>query len=294
MTLASNANIDGFVLNVGTPLEGTTSTQIANAFQAAQNLNNGFQLFFSFDYLGGAAGPWSAADVEKVLQQYGALDQHYKVGGAPMVSTFEGVNNINDWPGIRSDVGGIYFVPDWTSLGPSGFASHLDVVDGAFSWDMWPVGATDITDSDDMAWKSAVGDKAFMMGVSPWFFTDLPGYGKAWVWRGDDMWHSRWEQVLEVKPSFVEIVTWNDYGESHYIGPIWQDGIPHDSGAKEDATWYVDGMPHDAWREVLPYYIQHINQRLQVSMGPARPTLTQRNSSSGTDSPRQPLAVAMA
>ena len=49
-----------------------------------------------------------------------------------MVSTFEGPqnSNINDWPTINSSIpGGIYFVPDWTSLGPGGFST--DLVDGA-------------------------------------------------------------------------------------------------------------------------------------------------------------------
>jgi hypothetical protein len=26
--------------------------------------------------------------------------------------------------------------------------------------------------------------------------------------------------VWNVKPEFVQIISWNDYGESHYIGPL--------------------------------------------------------------------------
>ena len=44
-----------------------------------------------------------------------------------------------------------------------------------------------------------------MMPVSPWFYTNLPQYKKNWVWRGDDMWHNRWQQVLKVQPQFVEV-----------------------------------------------------------------------------------------
>ena len=46
-----------------------------------------------------------------------------------------------------------------------------------------------------------------------------------------------------------QIITWNDYGESHYIGPIKSAGIPNGSQR------YVLSNPHDAWRELLPYYI---------------------------------------
>jgi glucan endo-1,3-alpha-glucosidase len=63
------------------------------------------------------------------------------------------------------------------------------------------------------------------------------------------MWFRRWNQTLSVLPEFVEIVTWNDYGESHYIGPIHEAGIP------TGADVYVDGYSHQAWLETLPYQI---------------------------------------
>ncbi|EON68507.1 hypothetical protein W97_07765 [Coniosporium apollinis CBS 100218] len=250
--LASEAGIDGFVLNIATPY-GNIAPQVANAFQAANQLGSRFKLLFSFDYLGGA-GPWPANEVINILKQYGPNAAYYKYNGKPLVSTFEGVNNINDWPNIRASVpGGIFFLPDWASLGPGGFSAHLDKVDGAFSWDMWPEGPNSMTTARDQEWQRMLGSKAYMMGVSPWFFTNLPGYGKQWTWRGDSLWYDRWEQVLALKPAFVQIVTWNDYGESHYIGPIYQPGVL--SGPNTNARAYVDGMPHDAWRNLLPYYI---------------------------------------
>ncbi|KAK4953845.1 Glucan endo-1,3-alpha-glucosidase agn1 [Elasticomyces elasticus] len=85
------------------------------------------------------------------------------------------------------------------------------------------------------------------------FYTDLPAYNKAWVWRGDDTWWRRWQQVLEVLPEFVEIVTWNDFGESHYVGPIYHPGVPNTPTA--NATAYVDGYSHQAWLRTLPYQI---------------------------------------
>ena len=120
---------------------------------------------------------------------------------------------------------------------------------------MWPDGPhdmpTDPASDPDVAWKGVNGQ--YMMGVSPWFFTDLPLYNKARLWRGDDLWHQRWEHVYDIKPQFVQIVTWNDFGESHYVGPIWNQGIPNQPNA--NAHRYVDGMPHDGWRALLPHYI---------------------------------------
>jgi len=253
MKLAKAAGIDGFVLNIAPPWAGAIGKQIATAFAAANDLDSGFKLFFSFDYLGGGAA-WDKDDVIEILKAYGSNSAHYQYNGKPYVSTFEGTQNINDWPTIRASVpGGITFVPDWTSLGPSGFATHLDIVDGAFSWDMWPAGPSSITDNNDKAWKSAINGKLYMMGVSPWFYTKLPGYNKEWVWRGDEMWHDCWQQVLDVEPQIVQIVSWNDYAESHYIGPIFEAGVP--DGSDTNAHPYVDGMAHDNWLDLLPHYI---------------------------------------
>ena len=131
----------------------------------------------------------------------------------------------------------------------------MDLIDGAFNWDIWPNGPHRMTTAEDEAYESALkpAGKSYMMGVSPWFYTNLPAYDKAWVWRGDGLWYHRWQQINEVLPEFVEIVTWNDFGESSYIGPIFEAGIPSSSGA--DAQPYVNGFPHQAWLETLPYQI---------------------------------------
>jgi glucan endo-1,3-alpha-glucosidase len=130
---AAEAGIDGFALNIGTPLSGNTETQIENAFKAVNGQS--FKLFFSFDYEGGTDGPWSASDVAKVLKKYASNKAHYKVDGAALASTFEGPDNAQDWAEggtIRSAVpGGIHFIPDWTSLGPDGISAKSKDIDGA-------------------------------------------------------------------------------------------------------------------------------------------------------------------
>ena len=78
------------------------------------------------------------------------------------------------------------------------------------------------------------------------------------------------KQALHVKPDFIEIVTWNDYGESHYISPIYQPGIPQSTNA--DARPYVDGYPHEAWLETLPYQIAAYKHAVNPSQHP-RPSV---------------------
>ena len=89
-----------------------------------------------------------------------------------------------------------------------------------------------------------------MMGVSPWLYTNLPQYGKNWVARGAGLWHARWRAAIAQKPPMVMVVTWNDFGESHYIGP-------HDDprGWPQGSAGYVKGNDHVGWRATLPAYI---------------------------------------
>lgn len=42
--------------------------------------------------------------------------------------------------------------------------------------------------------------------------------------------------------------TWNDFGESHYIGDRSQGTVDEQEGI------LVDGIPHVAWQKALPYY----------------------------------------
>ena len=82
---------------------------------------------------------------------------------------------------------GIYFVPGWTSKGPGW---RQDLIDGAFSWNVWPDGPNNMTTAPDQQWQAALkpAGKSYMMGVSPWFYTNLPGWGKAWTCKYIERW----------------------------------------------------------------------------------------------------------
>ncbi|KAG4222802.1 hypothetical protein PC116_g28726 [Phytophthora cactorum] len=59
------------------------------------------------------------------------------------------------------------------------------------------------------------------------------------------------EQILSVSPEFTEVITWNDAGESHYIGPCWAEGLT------EEILQYgnSDTMPHDGWQPLIASFI---------------------------------------
>lgn len=61
----------------------------------------------------------------------------------------------------------------------------------------------------------------------------------------------------------MQIVSWNDFGECHYIGPIFESGITNAPDA--DATAYVKEYPHEAWLQTLPYQIAAYKHSIKPS-----------------------------
>lgn len=59
------------------------------------------------------------------------------------------------------------------------------------------------------------------------------------------------EQVLTLQPDFVEVVTWNDAGEGHYVGNFWAEQIDGTS-----IGTYADGFNHKGWLQVITPFIQ--------------------------------------
>jgi Glycosyl hydrolase family 71 len=245
--LAQTAHIDAFALNIAYR-DSSVNTSLHHAFDAATA--KGFQLFLSFDYAGG--GPWPAGSVYDLARQFTGLPSYFHYKGQPLISTFEGPGNAGDWKTLKQQLN-CFFIPDWSSLGADA-AMKLGVADGLFSWNAWAWGNHPIDTYSDASYINSLNGKPYMMPASPWFFTNLPGYNKNWIWRGDDAWYDRWVQILWLQPEFVEIISWNDYGESHYIGPLYDQGMGAFTVGKAPYN-YASGMPHDGWRLFLPYLI---------------------------------------
>jgi len=69
--------------------------------------------------------------------------------------------------------------------------------------------------------------------------------------RGEQNLEYRFGQVLQLQPDFIEIQTWNDAGESHYMGNSWPEPI-----AGSNIGAYTDGYDHTGYKEILPAFIR--------------------------------------
>ncbi|CEJ83889.1 Putative Glycoside hydrolase family 71 [[Torrubiella] hemipterigena] len=250
MRRARDAGIDAFALNIG--VDSYTDTQLGFAYESAAR--NGMKVFISFDF-----NWWHTSDgnaVGQKIAQYKGRDAQLKVDGRTFASSFAGDGL--DVDAMRSAAGdNVYFVPNFH---PG--QSSSDKIDGALNWMGWDSDGNNKAPKDgrrvsvadgDNSYKSWLKGKSYLAPVSPWFFTHFGpevSFSKNWVFPGGSLLYDRWNTVLQQGFPMVEIVTWNDYGESHYIGPLKS---PHyDDG---NSKWTND-MPHDGWLELSKPFIK--------------------------------------
>ncbi|KAL4900408.1 glycosyl hydrolase family 71-domain-containing protein [Aspergillus multicolor] len=243
MKRAKSLGIDAYALNIG--VDPYTDAQLNLAYESAAN--NDMKVFISFDFNWYNTG--QGTQVGQKIAQYASRPAQLFVDGKVFVSSFAGdgldINAMRQAAGRE-----IYWAPNYHPE----YGTNLDGVDGLLNWMAWPNDGNNkaprpgaevtVEQGDEMYINTG---KDYIAPVSPWFFThfgpEVP-YSKNWVFPGDLLWYDRWQHVLTMKPRFIEIVTWNDYGESHYIGPL---SSPHtDDGASK---WCND-MPHDGWMDM--------------------------------------------
>jgi hypothetical protein len=238
---AHASGIDGFGLNIGstsyTDRALRTFFNAAEAFNSANGAN--FRSFVSFDY--GAYPGWTHDQVVGNITSYSSLKSYFKLNGKPWASTFSGDSSAGDWSSIKSATNA-FFIPNYQP------GAGSSVADGYLSWVAWP-DHTATVPNQDSNYKNT--GKPYMMPVSPWFYADT--YGKNWLWNTDQLWPSRWQQVYQYNPDYVELLTWNDWGESHYLGPLSQYAGAYPTGS--EVYTYNPKIVHDAWLNDLPYYI---------------------------------------
>ncbi|THV06172.1 glycoside hydrolase family 71 protein [Dendrothele bispora CBS 962.96] len=268
--LATNSDIDGFALNVGR--ERWQLDRVADCFEAASRTGSRIMFFLSFDMSSLPAE--NESDVELLLgylEKLGHSDRMFRLSGRVVVSTFAGERSLFGQPSLDKawffvkhriqDIVGvqIHYLPS-LFIDPAQYR-ELPCLDGVFHWNGgWPVhlhlksSRREIEcprlDSDQEHIIHLNG-KTYMAAVSPWFFTHYgaESWNKNWVYRGDDwLFVQRWDYLIQNRHliDIVQVISWNDYGESHYIGPI--------RGAQPNSESWVNGFPHEAWLYLNSYY----------------------------------------
>jgi glucan endo-1,3-alpha-glucosidase len=258
IALASANGVDGFILNLGP--DSWQPARVADAYNAAQNSGKGFkvgclwlqgthpQIMLSFDMAEFSCYDWQNAPLFKsYLDKYIFHPAAAKVNGKTAVTTFSGSdctfgqgNANNGWAAVfGSYKDQIYFMPayntDPTRLGSFDIAAEVN-------WgSAWPSNGQDIEMSRDQWFMQQLNPsgKKYVGTLSPGFFTHFSykvssskiaqAKCQNWIWRSDNwLFAQRWEQLISMRAAIdqIEIISWNDYGESSYVNPITGDMPP--------------------------------------------------------------------
>lgn len=233
--------IDALALNIGT--DSWQIDQIHNAYSAATGTE--MKMFLSFDF---SVFPCDVNSVVTIVNQFSANQAQFKVNGRPLISSYLGKCLGSDgWEEIKQRTNG-YLMPFIAEI--EGQFNDWNCLDSWFCWGCaWPQGNVDKTTADDQYYIQQLGSSTkYVTSVSPWMFTHYDY--KNFYQRGDDWLIShRWEEVVEMRDSIqmVEMVTWNDFGESDYYSSI--------KGTQPPGTTWADGYSHLAFFELSKYYI---------------------------------------
>lgn len=265
--LAQQHGIDAFALNIES-WDSTYQTRADNLYQAAENLN--FKLFFSADF----NVPYSTltlAGVHTMLTRYANYSSQLRYQGKQFFSTFSGKTTtlspysdpLSTWrDGVLAAAGGnIFFAPYFETTGQQDDITSVinqfsTILDGLLAWDTsgWPYVNGDYnnpSDAADRAYLAACGAAGivYIAAMSPWFYrTDIGIRGN---YAGDGLWRTHWEQLIALQPPLVEILTWNDWAERHYVVSVPAGDTPPGAAENNDL-----GFPHLPFLDLASrYYI---------------------------------------
>ncbi|GJN87190.1 hypothetical protein Rhopal_000135-T1 [Rhodotorula paludigena] len=234
---AREAGIDAFALNVGH--DASDPEQMQKAFAAAEE--GGFKLFWSFDmnYFSGPGA--SEVMLDEYLGKWGGSSAYYTWEDKLLVSTFSG-----EVPGTFLDGASSFKESNakWSAL--------LDAVKdklggeniwagGIFSWAAWgDKGRIDeMTTKEDQTYVAAAGKAglAYMAPVAAFFYVHVAADNNYVLQSGGHLLAKHYSDLIALNPGpdFIELLSINDYGESHYLS-----SVSKNAGVPEGAKGYVD------------------------------------------------------
>lgn len=290
MAVAKHTGIDGFALNWIPPdCQADLSwsvDRIADAFEAAEDMK--FKLMHSFDMSYTECNIfWNQTFMADILTKHAGSSATYRWNSNILVSTYGGdqADEYGDefFQGLKdlmkSGSNSISLAPALTTYSmqaqtdPNGASSDLienyPSIDGYLNWQAWPLDMDkNITIGPDKALQSSLTKAGktgpYIMSVSPWQYKDLNDGNplNAWVAYSDYLFPDRFESITgpdAFQPDIIELLTWNDFAESHYIRdlPDKDDETATDYVVLGDHGNYVWGQDHSGWRRMVRYYINY-------------------------------------
>ena len=236
---AQGAGIEGFALNAGSWRNANYKVDIAAIFQAAKELGTGFTLFFSEDM----SGDLTALDIIEMMKTYQGHANYFRFKNRPVLSTFAGERPdptaaLDFWKNktlgaLRAAAIDPFFVPGFylTNYGAMTEANieadyvtwWNQTVDGFFYFGAAGVPSALAADNEAAAKVLHAHGAVYMASVTPqyWGGKQTTDGRRYFEFNGGEGIEAQWRSVIETqKADWVELVTWNDFGEGSYFSPV--------------------------------------------------------------------------
>ncbi len=268
MREAQTRGIDGFALNCGgwSLREPHYKARTTLIYEAAKQLGTGFQLMISADYASGL----TLEETKDMIVSFRDHPNQFKWDGKPVLSTFcgEGADNKHgqeiidmldrefpDGRGGRTVVYVPYYYPR-PNITEIPQPAHVDQVfstfpglDGFFYFGAAGYGPELAKANALLADKWVGAGKIFMASVTP-FYRGFGGNYRVYETRGFEAMAQEWLAAIEHHATWVEIVTWNDWGEASYLCPF---GKPADT--EHWGGHWGKMVSHEGFLDAMRYYI---------------------------------------
>lgn len=244
MQLAKGAGIDAFAINYGGVNVNFTLQEIYLAEFYAAAKANGLPCYLNFD----TTSVKDPKMIVRLTNQYRNHPAQLKINNRIPISTFTPFAVSWDWQkDVLNHVSNALFLLG--TISDNAAATFALPYDGAFTWIHPTKNVADEAATDDaFAARKAATGKIWMPAVASWFFKHfIPT--EDWDQAQDDgIFIDRWFHLMDLAPDFIQILTWNDWGESHYIGPA---DITRQCGA---CTWAR--LDHTAFLKITKILIK--------------------------------------
>jgi glucan endo-1,3-alpha-glucosidase len=270
---AQRVGVDGFALNIG-GWDEAYQQNTSRLFQAASELGTGFKFFISIDRCCGL----SDAQILSMVKAYANHPNHFSYNSTPVLSAWAGGGGVveRDWwntnilTPLKNSGYNMYFLP---FLFTSDFDETPDYNKFLSNYNTWwkgllkgyfyfgPCGLPNytepsiLTSGEGSAKVFHENGLTFMGSISPYYWGEkqITAGRRYYEYHGGEGIAAQWKSILEIqKPEWIELTTWNDYGEGSYMSPM--DDI--------NKYWPYAGHPqlgfyktHRGFAELNKYYI---------------------------------------
>ncbi len=269
--LAVARGVNGFAFDIMSTADAAAGGKLQLMLQAAQAVDSRFKIVLMPDMTGLGANTGAVASIVKAVYSNPAL--YHLPDGRLMLAPFSSESvSPSAWSSmlsqLRSQGYNIAFVPTFGSLQPAYVSSYAGISAGLGNFG-------NPGTPDQLSWT--LGNAARVRASSaPMFFDGLtPQTYKPQSFKYNEAYNSLayrngWLGAIQSKADMVQVVTWNDFGESTHIEPAMS--ATGDSGTGfynltgYYATWWRTGVQPAITHDVLYYFYRKESYRASAPM----------------------------